>query len=159
MAAEQRAREVLLEQPDDLPVRPKHLVATAELEHRLRLDHEQVLFAVGVEPEADVLLDLHLLLPDEEQRSALVRRAWRGNADPILVRDRLEDLLDEEAVRTLDLSENLLRIGGGRAHRSILSKLGSETAGREAAPGEAVVREQRVDRPQRVRPGSGAKRL
>ena len=74
-------------------------MAAAELEHRLRLDHEQVLVVVRREAEADVLLDLHLLLLHVEQRPALLGRAGSGDADPVLVRDRLEDLLDEKPIR------------------------------------------------------------
>jgi hypothetical protein len=119
VAAEQGLAEHLLEQPKAAALSVEHVVPAAELEDRPRLDHEQVVLGVGVQPEADVLADLHLLLLDEEQRLCLVR-SGRRRADPVLVRDRLEDLLDEEAVRALDRLEDSARIAGDGAHGGIL---------------------------------------
>ena len=45
---------------------------------------------------------------------ALLGRAGRGDADPVLVRDRLENLLDEDAVGHLELREDGC---GGRGRR------------------------------------------
>jgi hypothetical protein len=114
VAAQERLREVLLQQTQHLPVGRQDLVPAAKLEHRLRLDHEQMLLAFGIEPEANVLLDLHLLLLDEEEWSAFLGRARCRDADPVLVRDRPEDLLHEKATRRLDFGENLL--GSNGAH-------------------------------------------
>jgi hypothetical protein len=77
----------------------------AELEHRLRLDHEEVRSVVGQEAKADVLFDLQLLLLNEQDRAPLLGAAGGRDADPVLVRDRSEGLLNEEAVRCLELSE------------------------------------------------------
>src|SRR5918996_1725023 len=111
VAAQQRAAEILLEHADDGSVGVEHLVAPAKLEDRLRLDHEDVVVGVRGEPEADVLLDLELLLLHVEQRSPLVGRPRRGDADAVLIADRLENLLDEESIGRLELAENGLHIG------------------------------------------------
>src|SRR5205085_12562530 len=74
------------------------------------LDHEEVPAVVGRKPEADVLLDLHPLLLDVEERLAFLGGAGRRDADPVFVRDRLVDLLDEEAVGALERSEDALRV-------------------------------------------------
>src|SRR3954447_11522031 len=91
VTAQERTTEVLLEHPDQPAVGIEHLMAATELEHRLRLDHEKMLLAVLREAEPDVLLDLHLLLLHIEQRRPFLAPAGGGHADPILVRDRLEN--------------------------------------------------------------------
>src|SRR5262249_8504703 len=69
--------------------------------------------AVLGEPEADVLLDLQLLLLDEQDRRALVGRSRPRGADPVLVADRLEDLLDEYPIGSRELLERRLRLHDG----------------------------------------------
>jgi hypothetical protein len=118
VAAQQRLGEVLLQHPDHGSVSIEYLMAATELEHRLGLDHEQVITVIGREAEADILLDLHLLLLHIEQRPALLFRAGSGDADPVFVRDRLEDLLDEQPVRSLELAQNGRCFRDGGSHRS-----------------------------------------
>ena len=55
--------------------------------------------------------------------------ARRRDADPVLVRDRLEDLLDEEAVRALELAEQRGRVVRPGRHAAIVAA-GRKTAGR-----------------------------
>ena len=103
--------------PITCPSRVEHLVAAAELEDGLRLDHEEVLVPVRVEPEADVLTNRELLLLDEEQRGSLFGRAGRRHADSVLVPDRPKDLLDQQAIRPLEGCEDAVCIvRKGRAH-------------------------------------------
>jgi hypothetical protein len=121
VAAQERAREVLLEQPDRLAAVVEHVVAPAELEHRLGLDHEEVGVVVRRRPEPDVLLDLQLLLAHVQHRLALLRRAGRGHADPVFVGDRPEDLLDQEPIRAVQEGEDALGVGGFDAHLAIFA--------------------------------------
>src|SRR4051794_7052561 len=102
VAAQQRAAEQLPEPPDHTILRVEHIMAPAELENRLRLDHEDVRPVLRPRPEADVLLDLHALLLHEQHGLALLDGARRRHTDPVLVRYRLEHLPDPEAVPPLD---------------------------------------------------------
>jgi hypothetical protein len=95
IATQQRLAEVLLEHPDHDAVLVEYLVAPAKLEHRLRLDHEEVAVVVRRDAEADVLLDPQLLLLHIEEWAPLLGRPRSGDTDPVLVRDGLEDLLDQ----------------------------------------------------------------
>jgi hypothetical protein len=113
VAAEQRAGEVLLEGPDDLPGVVEDVVAAAELEDGPRRDREQVRAVAVPEPEADVLLDLHALLLDEEQRLALLVRTRGGDADPVLVGHGAEGLLHDEPVGRGDRRQHGVGGGGG----------------------------------------------
>ena len=102
-------------------------MTAAELEHGLRLDHEQVGVVVRREAEADVLLDLHLLLLHVEQRPPLLGCARSGHADPVLVRDRLEDLLDEQPVRLLQFGKDGPSLRHGGRHSDIIGLQTSDT--------------------------------
>src|SRR6185295_12574774 len=70
--------------------------------------------------EADVLPDLQLLLLDEEDRRALLGRSRQRDADPVLVADRLEDLLHEYPISSFQLLERRLRLH----HRDHMSSAG-----------------------------------
>jgi hypothetical protein len=88
VTAKERAAEVLLQHSDHAAIIGKHGVAAAELEARLRLDHEDVIRVVGRNPEVDLLPDLELLLLHVEERRSLLRRPRAGNAAGTARRDR-----------------------------------------------------------------------
>src|SRR5262245_38887827 len=72
--------------------------------------------AVLGETEADVLSDLQFFLLDEEDRRALFGRSGQWDADPVLVADRLEDLLDQYPIRSGELLECRLRLHDPRPY-------------------------------------------
>ena len=59
---------------------------------------------------------IQLLLLDVEERLASLGGAGRRDADPVLVRDRLEDLLDQEPVGALELREDGVGIAQSGGH-------------------------------------------
>ena len=59
-----------------------------------------------------------------------------GDADPVLVRDRLEHLLDEESIRRLELAKHRPGIAHARRHATMLPPSGQRSRGqyRDDAP-------------------------
>ena len=103
----------MLENADRRAVRLGHVVAgAADVEHRARLDAEELLRLLLVGEEADVLLDRHSLLPHERDRPAGRRLPGGQRRDAIEVDHRPDQLVDEEAV----MGKTLVLHGGDGNH-------------------------------------------
>src|SRR5215213_4679813 len=74
-----------------------------------------------------VAFAVEVLHKDPDHSAALVARAGRRHTDPVLVRDRLEDLLDEQPVGTLELGQK--GAGIGVCHDGIVGALHAGSAG------------------------------
>src|SRR5205823_5113230 len=95
---QQRLAEDVVERSDPL-LADEHVVArAARVEPGPRLDAKELLRLRLVGVEADVLLDLQLLLPHEGDRPARRRLARSERCDPVEVRNRPHELVDEELV-------------------------------------------------------------
>ena len=88
----------MVEDADPFLANSDVIASAADVEHAARLDAEQLarLLLVGV--EADVLANGELLLADVGDRRACGRLADRERRHPVEVRDRPDQLVDEEPV-------------------------------------------------------------
>jgi hypothetical protein len=96
--AHERDAKDLLERADAFTVGRREVVTAAHVEHLAPLQAEELLALRLVREEADVLFDRKLLLADEGDRLPRARPVGSQRRDAIEVRDRPDELVDEEAV-------------------------------------------------------------
>ena len=97
----------------------------ARVQHRPRLEAEQLLGLGVVREEADVLLDRHLLLPHKRDRPAERRLAGGQRRDPVEVRDRPDQLVDQITV----VRKGVVRTHGARMLAVVVHRANDDHAG------------------------------